>query len=105
MTSASTEETPTDPVAHGEAAGREPWWKRLPLVWHLRRSVGLQRGMLVAGLVLSAMFVLMALLAPLHRSLQLQPALRPGRVLPRQAPPSAEFWWGPPWAATMCSPG
>lgn len=30
MTSASTEETPTDPVAHGEAAGREPWWKRLP---------------------------------------------------------------------------
>lgn len=94
MTSASTEETPTDPVAHGEAAGREPRWKRLPLVWHLRRSVGLQRGMLVAGLVLSALFVLMALLAPLIAPYSFNQLSGPDGSFPRQAPPSAEFWWG-----------
>ncbi|GAA4838564.1 ABC transporter permease [Garicola koreensis] len=94
MTSASTEETPTDPVAHGETAGREPRWKRLPLVWHLRRSVGLQRGMLVAGLVLSALFVLMALLAPLIAPYSFNQLSGPDGSFPRQAPPSAEFWWG-----------
>jgi peptide/nickel transport system permease protein len=39
-------------------------WHRLPVVQQLRQSVGLQRGMLVAGLVLTAVFVLAALLAP-----------------------------------------
>lgn len=62
---ASGAESGADPVAHGEAAEREPRWKRLPVVWQLRRSVGLQRGMLIAGLLLCAMFVLMAVLAPL----------------------------------------
>lgn len=38
---------------------------RLPVVHQLRQSVGLQRGMLVAGLVLTALFLLVALLAPL----------------------------------------
>ena len=37
---------------------------RLPVVHQLRQSVGLQRGMLVAGLVLTALFLLTALLAP-----------------------------------------
>ncbi|MCW3492984.1 ABC transporter permease [Microbacterium sp. SSM24] len=37
---------------------------RLPVVHQLRQSVGLQRGMLVGGLVLSAAFLLVALLAP-----------------------------------------
>ena len=37
---------------------------RLPVVHQLRQSVGLQRGMLVAGLVLTGVFVLLALLAP-----------------------------------------
>ncbi|KZE89770.1 ABC transporter permease [Microbacterium sp. TNHR37B] len=37
---------------------------RVPVVRQLRQSVGLQRGMLVAGLVLTAAFVLLALLAP-----------------------------------------
>jgi len=37
---------------------------RLPVVHQLRQSVGLQRGMLVAGLVLTAIFLLCALLAP-----------------------------------------
>ncbi|WP_214467412.1 ABC transporter permease [Microbacterium flavescens] len=37
---------------------------RLPVVHQLRQSVGLQRGMLVGGLVLSAIFLLIAILAP-----------------------------------------
>ena len=46
-------------------APRRVWWHRLPVLKQLRQSVGLQRGMLVAGLVLSALFVLTALFAPL----------------------------------------
>ena len=41
-----------------------PWWKRLPVVRQLRQSVGLQRGMLIAGLVITGAFLLTALLAP-----------------------------------------
>ena len=44
---------------------RGPLWKRLPVVRQLRSSVGLQRGMLVAGVVLTAIFLVTALLAPL----------------------------------------
>jgi peptide/nickel transport system permease protein len=39
-------------------------WQKLPIVKHLRQSVGLQRGMLIAGLVIVAVFLLTALLAP-----------------------------------------
>ncbi|TFD71181.1 ABC transporter permease [Cryobacterium fucosi] len=38
---------------------------RLPVVHQLRQSVGLQRGMLVVGLVISGIFILTAILAPL----------------------------------------
>ena len=38
---------------------------RLPVVSHLRQSVGLQRGMLITGLVLTGTFVLVAVFAPL----------------------------------------
>lgn len=38
--------------------------ERLPVIHQLRPSVGLQRGMLVAGLVLTGIFLLCALLAP-----------------------------------------
>lgn len=44
---------------------REPWYLRLPVVVDVRRSVGLQRGMLVTGLALTAVLVLTAVLAPL----------------------------------------
>jgi peptide/nickel transport system permease protein len=40
-------------------------WRRLPVIHQLRQSVGLQRGMLVAGLVLTGLFVIVALAAPL----------------------------------------
>ncbi|HEY5319710.1 MAG TPA: ABC transporter permease [Galbitalea sp.] len=39
-------------------------WSRFPIVHHLRQSVGLQRGMLIVGLIITGIFVLTALLAP-----------------------------------------
>jgi len=45
-------------------AVRGPWWRRLPVFSQLRASVGLQRGMLVGGLVLTAVFLLTAIFAP-----------------------------------------
>ena len=38
---------------------------RIPVVHQLRQSVGLQRGMLIAGLVITGIFILTALFAPL----------------------------------------
>lgn len=46
-------------------AARAPLWKRLPIISHLRRSVGLQRGMLITGLVLTGLLLLLAVFAPL----------------------------------------
>ena len=45
------------------APPRRSIWSRLPIVHQLRQSVGLQRGMLVAGLVITILFVLTALVA------------------------------------------
>ena len=55
MATATTPETPR----------RRHTWRQLPLVSQVRQSVGLQRGMLVAGLVLTGVFVLAAAFAPL----------------------------------------
>ncbi|MCS5720943.1 ABC transporter permease [Herbiconiux sp. CPCC 203407] len=41
------------------------FWGRLPVLKQLRQSVGLQRGMLVAGLAITALFLLVAAFAPL----------------------------------------
>lgn len=43
---------------------KTPLRDRIPVLSHLRRSVGLQRGMLLAGVVLTGLFVLVAILAP-----------------------------------------
>ncbi|MBZ4487168.1 ABC transporter permease [Microbacterium sp. cx-55] len=42
---------------------KKPLADRIPVLSHLRRSVGLQRGMLLIGVVLTTLFVLVALLA------------------------------------------
>ncbi|MET0976538.1 MAG: ABC transporter permease [Leifsonia sp.] len=55
---AITVPTPSAPV-------RPSLWQRLPVVHQLRQSVGLQRGMLVTGLILTGIFVLTAIFAPL----------------------------------------
>ncbi|MDR6637895.1 ABC transporter permease [Paenarthrobacter nitroguajacolicus] len=44
---------------------RQPLFSRLPVVSHLRKSVGLQRGMLIVGVVLSGLFILTSIFAPL----------------------------------------
>jgi len=45
-------------------SARARGWRSWPIIRDVRGSVGLQRGMLVAGLVLVALFLLMAALAP-----------------------------------------
>ena len=44
---------------------KKRWTERVPVIKELRQSVGLQRGMLITGLVISLLFVVIALLAPL----------------------------------------
>src|SRR3954453_11698507 len=62
MATATPTPTPTPTPA---APRRRRSWRGLPVVLQLRQSVGLQRGMLVAGLVLTAIFLLTAVFAPL----------------------------------------
>ena len=40
-------------------------FSRLPIVAQLKKSMGLQRGMLIAGIVMTGLFLLTAALAPL----------------------------------------
>ena len=62
---------------------------RLPIISQLNKSVGLQRGMLVAGIVLTAIFLLTAALAPL-----IAPYGASQRFNATQAPPSSTHLWG-----------
>jgi peptide/nickel transport system permease protein len=62
MAGATSTAVPTDEVP---PPPQRAWWHRVPVLRQLRQSVGLQRGMLVAGLVLTAVFVLAAIFAPL----------------------------------------
>ncbi|PZE29935.1 MULTISPECIES: ABC transporter permease [unclassified Curtobacterium] len=74
---------------------REAWWKRLPIVEQLRRSVGWQRAMLVTGVVICALFLLVALFAPLiapYGFAQLQDGA--GHPFPRTGAPSSTHVWG-----------
>lgn len=70
------------------ATARAPWYLRLPVVSHLRRSVGLQRGMLVAGLVLVVGLLLTALLAPLLAPYPFAATSADGTSFGTQQPPS-----------------
>ena len=55
----------TNPPMEATVHHKAPLLKRLPVISHFNKSVGLQRGMLVAGLVLTATFLLTAIFAPL----------------------------------------
>jgi peptide/nickel transport system permease protein len=77
------------------ASGFTRVWRRLPVVHQLRQSVGLQRGMLVTGLVITGVFLLTALLAPLIAPYgygQLQDAA--GKNFGAQVPPNAQHLLG-----------
>lgn len=67
---------------------------RLPIVHQYRQSVGLQRGMLTAGLVICAVFVLTAALAPLLAPYGYAQLSQDGERFGAQQPPSAEHLLG-----------
>lgn len=74
---------------------KRPLWDRIPVVHQLRQSVGLQRGMLVAGLVLTILFLLVAIFAPLiapYGFAQLKNA--DGTAFGTTQPPSGTHIWG-----------
>jgi peptide/nickel transport system permease protein len=81
-----------DVVLHGSSA--EPGWKKLPVIWQLRRSVGHQHAALEAGLVLCVGFLLLAVLAPVITPYSFNQLSGPDGNFPRQAPPSPEHIWG-----------
>lgn len=67
---------------------------RLPVVHQLRQSVGLQRGMLIAGLVLTSLFVLVAIFAPLIAPFGFAQLRDIAGPFGSQQPPSAEHLFG-----------
>ncbi|MGY1812755.1 ABC transporter permease [Blastococcus sp. SYSU D00820] len=74
-------------------AGRRP--KRgLPVVRQLKQSVGLQRGMLVAGLVITGVFLLTALFAPLLAPYGYNQLRDADGAFGAQQAPSGEHWLG-----------
>lgn len=73
---------------------RRPLGDRLPVVRDLRRAVGLQRGMLIAGLAITAVFLLTALLAPLLAPYGFDQLRADGEAFGAQRPPSAEHLLG-----------
>lgn len=56
--------TPSTQALAVVAPRKKDWRDRVPVLSHLRQSVGLQRGMLIAGLIITVGFVLLALFAP-----------------------------------------
>jgi peptide/nickel transport system permease protein len=75
-----------------------PGWRRilsrLPLVNQLRQSVGLQRGMLVAGLIIVAVFLLAAIFAPLLAPYGFAQLSADGETFGAQLPPGGEHLLG-----------
>src|SRR6218665_314223 len=69
-------------------------FSRLPVVHQLRQSVGLQRGMLVTGLVLTGLFLVTALLAQWIAPYGYDQLKGPGGNFGAQQAPSAEHLLG-----------
>ncbi|KJL40276.1 ABC transporter permease [Microbacterium trichothecenolyticum] len=67
---------------------------RIPVVHQLRQSVGLQRGMLVAGLVLTALFLVFAIFAPWIAPYSYNQLRDAQGNFGSTQPPSAEHWLG-----------
>ncbi|GAB3619208.1 ABC transporter permease [Glutamicibacter endophyticus] len=70
------------------------WIGKLPVVSHLKISSGLQRGMLIAGLILAGLFVLVALFAPVIAPFDFAQSADASGDFPRQAAPDGKFIWG-----------
>ncbi|HEX2074987.1 MAG TPA: ABC transporter permease [Geodermatophilus sp.] len=85
--------TVTEPTTTGTPRA-DRGWRRLPVVRQLRQSVGLQRGMLVAGLLLTGLFLLTALLAPLLAPYGYNQLRDADGAFGAQQPPSADHLLG-----------
>ena len=86
-------------------SGTEKAWTRLPVIHQLRQSVGLQRGMLVAGLIITGLFVLVAIFAPLLAPYGFSQIRPTARCSARNVLPVASTCSARRWGATTCSPG
>lgn len=73
---------------------KDPLWTRIPVLAHVRMSVGVQRAMLVAGLILTGIFLLSAALAPLIAPYGFSQIGDAHGNFPTQDPPSAQHIWG-----------
>jgi len=67
---------------------------RLPVIHQLRQSVGLQRGMLITGLVVTGLFLFTAAFAPLLAPYGFAQLRGDDGLFGAQQPPSAEHWFG-----------
>jgi peptide/nickel transport system permease protein len=70
------------------------WWRKLPVIHQLRQSIGLQRGMLVVGLVITGFFLLIAALAPIISPYRYNELRGPDGLFGSQQPPSAAHLLG-----------
>lgn len=73
---------------------KKSWFSRLPIVSHLRQSVGLQRGMLITGLVLCGIVLICAIFAPLIAPYGFNQLGTSDGNFGATQPPSAEHIWG-----------
>jgi len=94
MVAETTVATGTSVLPPAALPSRGSRWKRLPVVHQLRQSVGLQRGMLVAGLVITGIFVLTAALAPWLAPYGYSQLRDADGAFGAQQPPSAEHLLG-----------
>ena len=74
--------------------GLRTLWYRLPVVHQFRQSIGLQRGMLVTGLVITGFFLLVAALAPLISPYSFNELRDSHGLFGAQQPPSAAHLLG-----------
>lgn len=74
--------------------GERGFLRRLPVVRQLRQSVGLQRGMLVTGLAITAVFLLVAIFAPVLAPFGYSELRDENGVFGAQQPPSPEHLLG-----------
>jgi peptide/nickel transport system permease protein len=84
--------TPDVPVPVADP--RAPFYRRLPVISHFNKSVGLQRGMLVIGLVLTGLFLLTALVAPLIAPYGFSQLSDADGSFPTQEPPGGKHLLG-----------
>lgn len=75
------------PPPPASAPTKRPLRERLPVVKQFRQSVGLQRGMLVVGLVVTGVFILIAIFAPLVAPYSFNQLRGPDGTFGTQQPP------------------